>query len=107
MKTRYIIEVTTKHPHDTERYSIFYMKCYGDQIGGARGADNEEEVLKDLQTIIKNWGEYDHILGRQSDPITSSNLHFDCCIKEITKEHVISTKRGISLLNLKKVKKCL
>lgn len=91
-KKKYSIEVTTKHTHESEKYSIFYGKNYGDHNGGARGAKTKKELLEVLRIIIKHWNEYDGILGRKSDPVTAKNLEFKCCIKEITKEQIIPPK---------------
>lgn len=82
MKPRYSIAIK----HSTHKqFAVFYSKKYGDYSGGVSGYDSVEQCIFFIKNhVLKSWSQHDSIVGRQSDPVTLQNTHFESVADEIT-----------------------
>ena len=95
---RYSIEIREPSWDDQdkgERYSLWFSKNYGNMYGGATGCSSLQSLKDTLRRIVRQWEEYDSILGRIPDKVTDRNLYFESFTDEVT----ISDALGIQTLN--------
>lgn len=72
-----------------EKYTVWFSKNYGNSYGGVTGYETKPDVIKSLRQTIKLWEEYDSILGKMPDKVTTKNLFFESFTPEITITNIL------------------
>lgn len=81
---------------EKHKYSVSTSKLYGCCSGSGTHADTIEEIKAHFNHMLKGWEEYDSIVQRESDKVTSKNLWFtDKCDTGLTKDILLGNE-GLS-----------
>jgi hypothetical protein len=87
-KYRYSIEIREPTRDDIEKgklYSVWFNKSYGNMYGGTTSCSSLESLKDTLQHIVRQWEDYDSILGRIPDKVPDNNFYFKSFTDEVTK----------------------
>ena len=95
MKPRYSIEIKANSKH--ERFSVSYSKHYGDYSSGVHCYDTVEDCIGFIQNhVLKCWSRYDSIAGREPDPVTLGNTHFESVTAKITLPLLLAGQQSLT-----------